>query len=345
MKNIHIILVTFLFTQLTFAKKGFNPDIGLNAIFEYSNTKNDSEDDGFSLSEIEMQFSSDIDAYLRGAATIAIHQEHAHEDEAETEEHSGYAVEPEEVFVETIALPLINLKVGKFLIDAGKFNVTHTHARMFVTRSRLENKIFGDEGLSEVGLSGSYLIPLPFFSEITLGAFSPKNDEVFGDLSSHDFGYNTRLKALFELSDSKTLDFGFTYLATKNDGEKSKVEILGADMTFKFISVDSASKNHFSLVSEYLKKKSSSDSTVTDGLSVGFKYQLSQRTYFQYRFEDMGVVKDSSVQGMADTILLAFVPSEFSSIRLQYDRLKFSGDNKITLQLNISMGAHPAHSY
>lgn len=330
-------------------KKGFNPNIGINALFDYTNTQGDSENDGFSLSEVELQFSADIDAYFRGEATIAIHKEHEEHEEGDedTEEHAhghvSYAVEPEEVFVETIAIPSLTFKIGKFFLDTGKFNTTHSHARMFVTRSQLENTIIGDEGLSEVGLSASYLIPTRNFNELSLQIFSPKNGEVFDEGEGHDLGYNLRYKSLFEITDSSTFDFGLSFLTAKTGHEEEKTEIMGADFTYKFSAIDSSKKTNFALVSEYLKKKSAHSET--DGLSAALKYQVSSRTFVQYRYETFGLSDDSFSQGNVDTVLFAFVPSEFSSIRLQYDDNRHLEEKKITLQLNISMGAHPAHSY
>lgn len=356
MKNlISTIIISALFSQVTNAallksstKKGFNPDIGLNALFEYTNST-DSSDDGFSLSEIEMQFSSDIDAYFRGEATVAIHKEHAEEEEGtETDEHSShasFAIEPEEVFIETISIPSLTFKFGKFYADAGKFNTTHSHARMFTSRSRLENEIFGDEGLSQVGVSASYLLPVSIFSELTVGTFTPDNEEAFGESTSHDLAYNAKFKSLIEVNDSSAIDFGLTYVQTKNKDTSDKTTIYGADLSYRFTSINSSSKSHFSLVNEYLKKKMDESNTEVDGISSGLKYQSSARTFIQYRYETMGVSSNSSETGSINTVLFAFIPSEFSSIRVQYDDFRYSDEKKLTLQLNFSMGAHPAHAY
>jgi hypothetical protein len=47
--------------------------------------------------------------------------------------------------------------------------------------------------------------------------------------------------------------------------------------------------------------------------------------------------------------LVGFFPSEFSGLRLQYDRIHDRArpriDHTIAFQYNISIGAHPAHAY
>ena len=50
-----------------------------------------------------------------------------------------------------------------------------------------------------------------------------------------------------------------------------------------------------------------------------------------------------------ESVLLAFLPSEFSGLRLQYDyiqdRARTRNDHTIAFQYNITIGAHPAHAY
>ena len=82
MKSLFI-LTLFLISSITYAQSllntsrgnKFNPAIGLNALTLYQNNSRTSEEDGFGIQEIELQFSSDVDAYFRAEATLALHQE------------------------------------------------------------------------------------------------------------------------------------------------------------------------------------------------------------------------------------------------------------------------------
>lgn len=324
----------------------FNPQIGLNTLFSYKNTNKDTSSDGFSFDEAELQFSSDVDAYFRAEATIAIHKEVEEESHGDhTHSHTSYAVEPEEVFVETTSLPAVTLKAGKFLVDFGKINRTHTHALPFVDKGLLQENVFGDEGLSEVGAGISGLVPLPWFSELSYSALQGDNESVFNADDKHALAHVARFTNLFELSQSSTIELGFSG-ATQSAHEESKTNIYGADLTFKWKPVNLGKYNSFAWSTEYINKdKKGESSSEVKGVSSYLKYQTSQRTFVQYRYEDLTV--DSSDKS-SHSALLAYVPSEFSSIRLQYDQIDDGGDEdekKVTLQFNISIGAHPAHNY
>ena len=73
--------------------------------------------------------------------------------------------------------------------------------------------------------------------------------------------------------------------------------------------------------------------------------QHSRRWWIQGRYDLLGVAtggNDSRLSG-----LVAFVPSEFSALRLQYSQLDEDGDivHQLLLQLNFTVGSHPAHRY
>lgn len=346
-KNISIILSSILFSNLGFAQssitKSMNPKIGLNTIFEYKNNSKDSDEDGFSLKEAELQFSSDIDVYLKGQATIAIHKEHH---DGEEEAHASYAVEPEEIYVETLQVPSVTFKAGKFLLDIGKHNRVHTHALPFNATAKLNDMIVGDESVSEVGVSASYLLPTNSFNELTLEYFTASNDELFSSTAKHESSYLLRYKALFDISAATTFDYGLTYLS---QSVENKTDIYGVDFSVKWKPVTMGSYHSFAWVTDILKKKKYGDNAKTEsGISSYLKYQISKRVFSQYKYEYLGLDSSTGMSTNVHTALLAFVPSEFSSVRLQYDHINDNtniDERVLTLQLNISMGAHPAHAY
>ncbi|EQC46909.1 hypothetical protein [Bacteriovorax sp. Seq25_V] len=351
-KNISIILSSVLFSSVTLAQssltKNMNPKIGLNTIFEYVNNSKDSDEDGFSFKEAELQFSSDIDVYLKGQATIAIHKEHHEEGEAESEEHghASYAVEPEEVFVETLQIPSVTFKAGKFLLDIGKQNRTHSHALPFNSHAKLNDLIIGDEAVSEVGVSASYLLPTSFFNELTVEYFTASNDELFSSEDKHESSYLLRYKSLFDINSATTFDYGLTYLT---QSAENKTDIYGLDFSVKWKPVTLGNYHSFAWVTDILKKKKyGTDGETEGGVSSYLRYQLSQRLFAQYKYEHLGLDSSTETNTNVHTALIAFIPSEFSSVRLQYDHIndKTEVDERVlTLQLNISMGAHPAHAY
>ena len=69
----------------------------------------------------------------------------------------------------------------------------------------------------------------------------------------------------------------------------------------------------------------------------------------QYRYDYLGLNHiDEITPSQRHTALVAFLPSEFSAIRAQYETIDDGQDKderRVSLQLNISIGAHPAHTY
>lgn len=358
----------------------FNPAIGLNAMTLFQNGTANQAQNGFSIQGVELQFSSDVDAYFRAEATIGMHQEpvggheghegHDHGAEATDEEasdahdsHGGgsFHIEPEEVFVETVSLPYVTVKAGKFLVDFGKYNAIHTHAQPFIHRSPVA-KMLGHEGLAATGLGLSALAPLPWFSEVSLQGFQPSQKALFAD--SHDTAaFALKWKNLWAFGDSSTLELGLSGIsfdAHAHEGDtEEKTMITGVDATFKWRPVSGGKSTSFMFSTEYINnnREGSVEADVT-GLTSFFRLQVAQRWFLQGMYSSMEDANEEEEEGheghdhddadVTYSALVGFVPSEFSSIRVQYDLVPDShgdDDSKLMVQLNYSIGAHPAHVY
>ncbi|MCB0385799.1 MAG: hypothetical protein KDD43_10440, partial [Bdellovibrionales bacterium] len=146
-----------------------NPDLSLNGLILYrggqgGNRPQDPEEaNGFSIQEVEMRLTSNIDAYWRGDVTLAIHP---HPEVENGETHLEYKLEPEEAFVESLGLENWTVRVGKFKAFFGKHNQLHTHSFPFVDAPLPHQMILGEEGLNEVGVSAAYLAPFSWYSEV-----------------------------------------------------------------------------------------------------------------------------------------------------------------------------------
>ena len=151
-----------------------NPDISANFLTllqEGNRGKNAAlgNRNGLSLQEAELQFVSDVDVYFKANALFSINRPTPAQD---------YKIDPEEVYVETISLPVVTLKAGKFKAALGRHNQLHTHAFPFIDAPIVNRKVLGDEGLNEVGLSASTLIPAPWFMEITAQVLGGENSNI-----------------------------------------------------------------------------------------------------------------------------------------------------------------------
>jgi hypothetical protein len=354
--------------QASAAGKPFNPDISVNFLglaqygTAYSSSRTVKPHDGLQLQEAEMQFLSDVDPYFRANALFSISQEDG---------KSSYAIDPEEVFLETISLPYVTVKAGKFKMALGKHNQLHTHAFPFIDQPLIISRLLGDEGLNENGVSVSGLLPfIPWFSELTLQGMSLGNDQLFASKASGDLGYLARFKNLWEISDSTTIELGVSGVQGNNQFAR-KSTVLGSDLTVKWRPTDGGKYHALVWSTEYLDgqrigKTADRDvanptnpaTTVTitegvarlGGIASWVQYQMAERWWLQGRYEYVGLPQSRPLNAAAkESALVAFFPSEFSGLRLQYDWIQDTArprkDHSIAFQYNVTIGAHPAHSY
>ena len=343
MKSFYILLILLLSTSANALKSksrgnSFNPDIGVNILFLSQNSDRDSDGDGMELQETELQFSSDVDTYFTATALLAV-----------AKEDGAYGIEPEEVYAETVALPYVTLRVGKSKMPLGKHNQLHTHAYPFINAPLMNETILGDEGLNETGIGASALLPLPWFSELNLNYTQGESEDLFNSDSDDNKAIVARFKNLWDLSDATTLELGFSGAEGEN-ADDQETTLYGADLTLKWRPTDGGKYRSFEWTSEFLQKdrKGAADGKLS-GVVSHLKYQMAQRWYAQYRYDYLGLNDPENIApSKRHTGLIAFLPSEFSSVRLQYETIddgQAEDEKRLSLQLNISIGAHPAHTY
>lgn len=313
----------------------FNPDIGINLLFlnENSSSGNRAED-GIRLQEAELQFSSDVDVYFTAKAYFAI-----------ASEDGEYGIEPEEVYVETISVPYVRFRAGKSKMPIGKHNQLHSHAFPFVNLPLVNEEILGDEGLNITAVGASGLIPLPWFSEVTVNYAQGGTEGLFESDRKENKTLVARVTNLWDVSDSTTFELGLSGARGKNEAHLDTT-LQGLDFTLKWRPTRGGKYRSFEWSFEYLKKNSEKENgrDKASGYFSYAKYQLAKRWYAQYRYDHL----KSDETTKRHTALIAFLPSEFSGLRLQYERRNNGQDEserRLSLQLNISIGAHPAHGY
>ena len=344
------------------AVQSMNPDTSVNFLTLYRAAKREGStktepNGGLFLQEAELQFMANVDPYLRAVALFSVHPTETEPSTIGTgpianlsePQEKSYAIEPEEVYLETIAIPYVTLKAGRFHADLGRHNSLHTHAYPFIDAPLINQRLLGDEGVVENGLSASALMPLPWFMEVSAQALQGDSPALFASKSSTDFATVYRVRNLWDLADSATLDFGLSAAAGANFyDERTNVE--GADLSIKWRPTQGGKYRSVAFAAEYLQgnvRGRPLDSELS-GYATWVQIQLSERWWVQARTEqdesqDAGSKKHKKVSG-----LIGFYPSEFSGLRLQYDQLHDDEDrplNSFMVQGNITIGAHPAHSY
>lgn len=350
---IFLLLIVF-YCIPSLAQNKSNPDISLNTLFTYrtsseGNSPDAEHSNGFSLQEAELRMTSNIDTHFRGDVILALEQNEGALNEGDPE----YVVEPEEVFVETLSLPGVTIRAGKFYPYWGRTNQRHTHALAFIDPPQTRQAIFGEEGFNETGLAISYLVPTSWYFELVGQAFSAGNENVFGSPSQDDVAGVLFVKNLWELSDSSTLEWDLGY-ASGFDVQSNRNHVYNTALTYKCKCSGGLSKV---ATVEYTQAEKIYDDTGTQlgrtsALSAWLKWQNSKYFWSQVRLENVENREDPSIEDIRkSTALIAYVPSEFSALRLQYDVIDDPNVNpneeekRLTLQLNLTMGVHPAHDY
>jgi hypothetical protein len=366
----------------TGVSRDFNPAISVNALLlgRTADRATDAALNGVDLQEAEIQFSSIVDPYWKADLVFAVHPEHGHdhaEDEAAVEDaHGGYAGDVEVAAVRGRALPGgFGLVVGKDYLPFGKHAPLHTHQYAFVDAPAAVQAFLGGHGLTEAGLRLAHDLPLPWYSDLEGWAVDGRSEIFAAD--SRDLAFGARWSNLLDLSDEATLELGGSWLhgpmaadylqLHADETVAGDLDVWGADLTWKWVSASRSRGPAVTLTGEVILPRP--DEGADDPLGW---YALAQ-----YRFRptwwlgvgvgglDRGLVHDQDEGEEAEAahdhglfaweeareykVNLTWVPSEFSSLRLEaarYDDLVGDGDDTVvSLQLNFTIGSHPAHLY
>jgi hypothetical protein len=122
---------------------------------------------GFTLPNAEIALDGAVDPYFKGFANIILKLDN----DGETE------IELEEAYGQTTSLPgNFQLKAGQFFAAFGRQNAQHPHQWGFVDQPLILNRTMGPDGLRNVGAQISWLAPLPFYTEATLGIFNGQGE-------------------------------------------------------------------------------------------------------------------------------------------------------------------------
>ena len=204
---------------------------------------------GFTLPNAELALDGAVDPYMKGFANIVLKLDNNNETE----------IELEEAFAQSTSLPAnLQGKAGQFFAAFGRINAQHPHAWAFVDAPIISTRMFGPDGLRNVGAQVSWLAPTPFYTELFLGVLNGQGETAFSfrNQSGDDTGpdsfmgrptiertlrgpqdllYTPRIASSFELTDSQTVVAGLSGAFGPNDtGPHSRTEIYGADLYWKW---------------------------------------------------------------------------------------------------------------
>jgi hypothetical protein len=320
----------------------FNPAISVNGLFlgtynsagNYDTTKTDRT--GLKIQEAEVQFTSSIDNWLTGNIVLSI--------------EGTAGIEIEEIITEALITRNLNLRAGKFFVPFGKHNQLHTHAYAFIDRPVVNQEIFGEEGLNEQGIGFSYLMPADWFSQLSFQILEGNNLLQFNGPAGSDFAYLIRENNFWDLDDETTLELGGTYVYGKNSlagpsDFDNETHLAGMDLTLKW---QPAGRENYKTFIWQTEIMGSFREQTQEGWYTQVQHQFAKEWWIQGRYSGYKIPNGPNQQDKNQwSALLAWESSEFSAIRLQYNHLNqvTEDEDQVLLQLNFTLGSHPAHNY
>jgi len=317
--------------------RSFNPTISLNGLLlgAYNSEGNDSSSQsnktGLSIEEMALQLSGNVDTWFRVKTTFSM------------EGTSQFGLE--ELVGSGLITNNLSLQVGKFFVPIGKHNQLHAHDHPFVAIPVSNEMVLGEDGIQEIGFGASYLLPVPFFSEINLQILEGENTSLFASTLNDGFAYLTKSTNSFDLSDETTMDLGLAYAFGDNSlsGPYRTTKIFATDLRFKYKPLGREGYRTTIWQSEFL---TSTREQVNTGFYTYLQQQFAKRWWAQGRYSHSYQGSDRSDQNQY-SLALAYFPSEFLETKLEYTHLnQYAVDeNQLFLRLNFTLGAHKGHNY
>jgi hypothetical protein len=331
--------------------QSFNPDISLNADFlgAFSTREGGTLDDEFLFRELEVSFSGAVDPYTRTDFFVTIERE-----------NDEFHVDLEEGYLAFVTLPYdLQARLGKFRAGFGRANTMHRHALPWIDYPLEIKRLFGEEGLFGTGAELSWLVPNPWHQYLTLTyeVFNNDNDALFAGEKSDDFTHLVHIKSFRDLSPTSTLELGASLATAPNNGahggRRSTVE--GVDITYRWKPKEAGLYRSFLWQTEFFFAQADRQYFETEdsfGMYTAGEYQFARRWKFGLRFDSAQMPYEVKDRERAYSAYLTFLETEFVFWRLGYqftDRNFREEGNKdehqVFLQLNWTLGVHPAHKY
>lgn len=205
----------------------------------------DPQQRGFNARNLELALDGAVDPYFEGFANIVF--------KLDNENETG--VEVEEAFMQTTALPWgLQGKGGEFFAPMGRINTQHPHVWDFVDVPLVAGRFLGPDGLRGLGAQASWLVPVPWYSQLILATqngnggtgFSFRNrgeDGIFygrttidRDIDNvDDMVFVPRIENSFDLSPTQTILAGISGAFGPNDtGDDASTRIYAIDAFYKW---------------------------------------------------------------------------------------------------------------
>lgn len=306
----------------------------------------------------ELLLYAPIDHIFDGAINIAGHNDNG---EFSFDLHEGYLSSSK-------LIARSRFKVGKFLLGVGRLNNFHQHDWPFTSAPKVFREFFSpgvetalqSEGAADSGIEYSWLLPLGFYVDLTMGV---TNGYCFGHC--HTQGSKPPYPLFYihpvtflDFENGKGLLLGLSYLNRK-DYTSLKTELFGLDLTYK--SREGKRLTFFVQSEIFYQAQSAPGVEKTDKAGFYFfpQYGIDESLFIGLRMDGYSQLNLKFQNGdkrsdfdYALVPTLSYKPSEFSTLRASYtyeiDTTQGAADiadRQFMVQFIYNLGAHPAHDF
>jgi hypothetical protein len=340
-----------------------NPDISLIADFLVDLSPDEATLEGgdrYQIREVEIGVQGALDPYFRYDAFLGLH---------------GDGIELEEAYATTLALPAsLQARLGKFLLPFGKVNLTHRPELQMFDYPLVHREFFGEEGFSSTGLWGSWIgDPLGFYQELSIvgaegmeahgeedghagdaHAPSPSQDEdeprggsLGDDLA--DRLWLAHLKNSLDLTPASNLELGASWATAivEEEEARARTNVYGIDVTGRWKPPQFAKYRSAILQAEAIWRNEAGPPETKFGAFAYAQWQLARRWYVGARGDWVEPPEEEGALA-GGQLLVKWFPTEFSQLRLAYERQDPEEGNaldRLIFQTTFALGPHRPHAF
>lgn len=268
----------------------------------------------------------------------------------------------------------LNLRLGKYRTEFGKLNMVHPHAWPFVTQPLVEERFLGEDGLNDLGISISALLPTgDLYTRLTVDLLRGSSvGEAAGiaDTAEHRLRYaaSGRLSGFITLGDFSDLETGVSmYTGIHDPSHRERFWYWNLDFKYKH---RPDSYTALTVQGEFLlnNRHALRNRTLVPFLNpAGAPEERKIRTSGMYVYADLQFLKVFSIGTRLDwaespygsddraralSLFGGYYPVEETlGLRLHYQNTRSESAgasqsvNLVALQVLFSLGPHRAHPF
>lgn len=313
---------------------------------------------GLGLGESELAMAANIDDKFYGQLTLAVGSEDGNDE-----------IGIEEAYIDALSLPGgLTLRTGRFFSNIGYLNSHHTHTDQFSDRPLVSQSFLGNQYFDD-GVQLRWVAPTELFVEV---GGEVLRGQRFPGGGGGNGGVGTKTAFVHfggDIGSEQSWLAGLSTLHTDanhaEDGFSGNADLYIADLTWKWAPQGNFKDGGLTLRSEVFAEDRNGWLDDPNGEAPAQRwngqrwgayvqgvYRINRHWETGYRYDhlwsDNGLPLATGYEPSRHTLMLTWLNSEFSLVRLQLSHdqpNRDAVDNVISLQYQVNMGAHGAHKF